>query len=312
MTYTDIIEWLLEGDVSIQYQTNRDLLKSDLSPLRKRIENEGWGFQFLAKRDESRQQWGSGFYNPKWISTHYTLLDLRNLCVFPVNLKIRETIELIIKNEKSLDGGIKPFGKLQISDVCVNGMFLNYASYFEIDQKSLNSVVDFLINQKMKDGGFNCNSNSIGARHSSLHTTLSVAEGIFEYIKNGYSYRLAELQNAQQSCREFMLDHELFKSDKTGRAINQKMLRFTYPSRWFYDIFRALDYFRYTENEFDPRMEAAINVLVQKRGKDKRWKLQSKHPGKTHFEMEKTGEPSRWNTLRALRILKHFGLYNVL
>ena len=303
----DLIDWLCRGDVSIQYQTQRDLLGSDKKPLRNRISIEGWGARFLSKRNKGNY-WGQGFYQPKWISTHYTLLDLKNLNISPNCKIIKNALLPILDNLKGPDGGIYPIGKTKNSDVCVNGMFLNYASYFKIKEEKLKSIVDFLINEHMSDGGFNCNSNTTGAVHSSLHSTISVLEGIHEYCKNGYTYRLDELQEAEAESREFLLQHKLFKSDRTGKIIDKKMLMLSYPSRWRYDILRALDYFRLAGVEYDTRMDDAIEVLLKKQRADKRWPLQAKHPGQTHFDMEKTGQPSRWNTLRALRILKHFGI----
>jgi hypothetical protein len=246
------------------------------------------------------------FYQPKWISSHYTLLDLRNLCISPDCREIQETLEMIISTEKGPDGGIRPIGSVQVSDVCINGMFLNYASYFKTAAEKLESVVDFILSQTMPDGGFNCMSNRSGAVHSSLHTTLSVLEGITEYERNGYFYRLKELRNAAQLSMEFILIHQLFLSDRTGEIIKKDFLRLPFPGRWRYDILRALDYFQYAKQDWDERMNPALEVLLKKRNKDLTWNLQAKHPGQVHFDMEKAGKPSRWNTLRALRVLKHF------
>ena len=168
--------------------------------------------------------------------------------------------------------------------------------------------MDFLLSEHMNDGGFNCFSNRQGAVHSSLHSTLSVLEGILEYSANGYEYRLTELTHVAAEAREFILRHKLFRSDRTGAIIDKKMLMLSYPPRWHYDILRALDYFQAAGIAFDPRMQDAIDVLMKKRRADNRWPLQARHPGQTHFEMEKTGEPSRWNTMRALRVLKHFDI----
>jgi len=300
-----LIAWLLEGDVSIQYQVQRDLLASDQLHLRDRIATEGWGAQFLSFR-KKEGHWGERFYQPKWISTHYTILDLKNLAISQNNHQIRQSISQVIQDLKGPDGGIFPIGTEKKSDVCVNGMFLNYASYFLIKEGKLKSIVDFLLSEHMKDGGFNCNSNTKGAVHSSLHSTISVIEGILEYKKNGYKYRLEELQEAADKSRTFILQHRLFRSDRTGNIIDKKMLMLSYPSRWKYDILRALDYFHFAGVNYDPRMQDALDILKQKRRKDKKWPVQAKHPGQTHFDMEKTGGPSRWNTLRVMRILKHF------
>jgi hypothetical protein len=305
MSYDEIINWLLEGDVSIQYQVHRDLLSKNRPDLQARIAREGWGAALLACR-QPNGHWGRGFYQVKWISSHYSLLDLKNLCIAPRIPEILETLDLIVTHETAKDGGINPSRSIEQSDVCVNGMFLNYASYFGMEESKLNSVVDFILSQRMADGGFNCRFNRPGARHSSLHSTLSVAEGIAEYEKNGYAYRLAELKKAEETSREFMLLHQLFLSDRTGEIINGKFLVPYYPSRWMYDIFRALDYCQQVGMPMDDRLIPAIKMVQHKRKKDGRWLLPAKHPGLTHFEMEKAGEPSRWNTLRCLRILKHF------
>jgi hypothetical protein len=306
MVEQQLITWLLEGDVSIQYQVHRDLLASVRPELQARIATEGWGAEFLSFR-RKEGHWGQRFYQPKWISTHYTILDLKNLAISPNNNTIRQSILQVIQKLKSPDGGILPIGTEKKSDVCVNGMFLNYASYFMIKEAHLESIVDFLLSEQMRDGGFNCNSNTIGATHSSMHSTISVIEGFLEYAKNGYRYRLEELQEAEDNSRTFLLQHRLFRSDQTGNIIDKKMLMLSYPSRWKYDILRALDYFQFAEIDYDPRMQDAIDILKKKRRKDNTWPLQAKHPGQVHFDMEKSGKPSRWNTLRAMRVLKHFG-----
>jgi len=304
------IEWLLTGDISIQYKVHRDLLKKDRKDLQDRIVNEGWGKQYLSKR-KSSGHWGQGFYQPKWTSSHYTLLDLRNLCLNPENEKVKETIKMVVDTSKAEDGGIQLGLSTSIhSDVCVNGMFLNYASYFQTDEQDLHSVVDSILHELMPDGGFNCRTTRSGAIHSSLHTTLSVLEGLIEFQKAGYSYRMNELQNARKSAEEFILMHQLFLSDRTGKIIRKDFLNLSYPCRWRYDILRALDYFQYSGSEWDERMNLAIQVLLKKRTKNSTWNVQAKHPGKEHFEMEKAGKSSRCNTLRAIRVLEHFKIEN--
>lgn len=303
--FKKILAWLMEGDVSIQYQTQRDLLDWNDNELRKRIELVGWGQDFLSSRNEEGM-WGDDYYQPKWISTHYTLLDLKNLQIDPNQSTIKSILNNVFLKEKGPDGGILPIGTVRKSDVCVNGMVLNFASYFGQDINDLKSVIDFLLKEEMSDGGFNCHSNRKGAIHSSLHTTLSVLEGFLEYELNDYKYRANELICAKQDAQEFILIHRFFRSDKTGEIINSNFLKFYHPSRWFYDIFRALDYYTKAKVPYDPRMEDALNILLKKRTKEGFWKLAAHHPGKRHFDMEKAGQPSRWNTLRALRILKFY------
>ncbi len=303
----EILTWLLDGDVSIQYQVNRDLLNKNRIYLQNRISKEGWGYNYLSKQN-SNGHWGIAFYQPKWTSTHYTLLDLKNLSIFPNINEVKQTLKMILQENKSEDGGIFPIGTKKVCDVCINGMFLNYACYFKTNEDKLKSLVDFILSQQMEDGGFNCHLNRVGAVHSSLHTTLCVLEGILEYKKNNYEYRLNELNKIELESREFILQHRLYKSDKTGKVIKNQFLKLSYPSRWYYDILRALDYFHFAEVSYDERMQDAIEIIIKKRKSNETWLLQSKHPGKTHFEMEKAGGQSRWNTLRALRVLKYYNM----
>ncbi len=302
-----LIAWLLDGDVAIQYQVHRDLLGQERPDLQARIAAEGWGAQFLAARQPAGH-WGRGFYQPKWTSTHYTLLDLRYLCIAPDLAPIQTSVAHVLTHHKGADGGINPARSIAESDVCVSGMALNYACYFGAPPDLLASLVDYLLAQQMADGGFNCNRDRFGARHSSLHSTISVLEGIHESLRNGYGYRAAELAQAAEEARGFILQHRLYKSDRTGQVIAPRFLLLSYPSRWFYDILRALDYFRDAGVAYDPRMQDALDALVKKRRKDGAWPLQARHPGQTHFDMETPGPASRWNTLRALRVLKHFGV----
>lgn len=304
----EIIKWLLKGDVSIQYQVYRDLLGIERKDLQDKIATEGWGKQFLSKRKPTGH-WGMRFYQPKWISSHYTLLDLRNLNLNRDNPIVRETIDMTLDSSIADDGGIQLGPSTSAhSDVCVNGMFLNYASYFKAEEQKLYSIVDSILDEIMPDGGFNCRTTRSGARHSSLHTTLSVLEGFLEFQKAGCTYRKNDLRKARKSSEEFILIHQLFISDRTGKIIRKEFLNIPYPCRWKYDILRALDYFHYADTKYDKRMDAAIDVILKKRKADGLWNLQAAHPGQVHFTMEKAGKPSRWNTLRALRVLKHYNI----
>jgi len=309
MNEENIIQWLLKGDVSIQYQGYRDILNTDKKELQKRISCEGWGKEFLSKRN-ANGHWGQRFYQPKWTSTHYTLLDLCNLNLDRDNSIAADALKLVLSSGKAADGGI-PLGistKIH-SDVCVNGMFLNYAAYFKTKEQFLQSVVDSILNEVMPDGGFNCRTTRSGARHSSLHITLSVLEGLNEYKKTGYTYRIKDVLHAMESAGEFILQHRLFLSDHTGITINSDFLKFVYPCRWKYDILRAMDYFQYAGIKWDERMTEAVNIIVKKRNKDGTWNMQVAHNGKVHFVMERPGSPSRWNTLRALRVLKYYQIF---
>lgn len=303
--FEDIIAWLLEGDVSIQYLTNRDLLGIEKPKLQNRIAEEGWGAEFLSRRNQNGH-WGQKYYQPKWISTHYTLLDLKNLGISPENKLVREAIDLVLNTEKATDGGILPIGTSKISDVCINGMFLNFSSYFKTEQNKLKSVIDFIISQQMNDGGFNCFSNRNIVTHSSVHTTLSILEGIAEYSTAGYSYQRSKLNQIKEDSEEFLLRHKLYRSHHDGEIISKQFLQFHYPTRWHYDILRAMEYFVSINHPIDNRMDDALQVILKKRTREGLCKLPAQYPGQIHFNMEKVGEPSRWNTLRALKVIKKY------
>ena len=262
----------------------------------------------LLDKQQADGHFGGGYYFYKWINTHYSLLELRRLEISPVP-SIMNVLNEILDNMKTQDGGISPNPKnWPFSDVCINGMDLFYMCYFGVDQEKLKSIVDFIVLQQLPDGGFNCNYNypKYGARHSSLHSTVSMIEGFNSYIDFGYDYRLDEIKRMRSQSIEFILQHNLFKSDKTGEVINKSFLMFSYPPRWKYDIVRALEAMMNAGISYDARMQDAFDVIMNKRRKDGTWPLQNKHAGQVHFDMEQTGKPSRWNTLRILRILNHF------
>jgi hypothetical protein len=303
------VQWLLQGDVSIQYQTHRDLLDADkylLKDLQHRIPSEGWGARFMAERHPNGH-WGDGLYRPKWTCTHYTLLDLKNLGFPPGHPSVNESMDLILAAPYGKDGGINYSSSVAYSDVCINGMILNFGSWFLDDDKRLVPIADYLLKEQMEDGGWNCERYQ-GATHSSLHTTISVLEGLLEWSFQGQSNHLNKVANAIKEGEAFILKHRLFRSHRTGEIIDPKMLRLPYPARWHYDILRALDYFRKAGHVYDERMQDAIEELLHKRRSDGRWPLHAAYPGQVHFQMETAGEASRWNTLRALRILNHFNI----
>lgn len=185
----------------------------------------------------------------------------------------------------------------------MTGMFLSILCHFQIKDNRIDKMVEHLIDQQMSDGGWNCESYN-GATHSSFHSTISVLEGLWEYEKIGNSKDKKLIKEIQFTGIEFLLRHNLFRSNRTGKVVDNRMLRFSFPPRWKYDIMRGLDYTQEKELPKDERFKDAIEVLKSKRTKDGFWKLQNKHPGRVFFDMEKVGEPSRWNTLRAIRILK--------
>lgn len=302
----EIVDWLLGGDVSVQYQTCRDLLDDDRLDLQARIATEGWGAGLLAAQNPNTS-WGRGFYNPKWTNTHYTLLDLRNLCLPRDNDAARNSVAHILATEKRADGGIGPGSVAHGSDVCVNGMFLNYAVWFGAPEFELRSIIDFVLGELMPDGGFNCDSTRGHPHHSSLHTTLSVLEGFEQLLRSGYDYRAEEIRTAMASSREFILMHHFYRSDHTGQIIQNSFLSFPVSPRWKYNILRALDHFAQAGFPHDPRMDDALDVIRGKQKSSGSWNANAAHSGAIHFEMEKAGKPSRMVTLSALRVLRAYG-----
>ncbi len=300
-----LIKWLLEGDVTVQYLTYRDLLGKERTDLYDRTNQEGFGKRLLDHCKEDGH-WGGGYYRQKWISTHYTLMTFRRLNVKP-ETKITRAINLILHDyyhEKTEDCP-KPW---RLNDICMNGMLLYVFAFYKVEEPRLKIMIDYILTQQMPDGGYNCQYNykHYKPHHSSLHSTLSLVEGLTEYINQGYTYRIDEVKKQREDAIEFILMHRLYKSDHTGEIINQRFLRLSFPPRWFYDILKALDAFREADIPYDERMEDAIESIMAKRRKDGTWPVQQKYSGQVYFDLEKTGSSSRINTLRVLRVLKHF------
>ena len=302
----NVLAWLLEEDVAVQFQARRDLLGRFDPDLQQRIGREGAGAVLLSAR-EPGGHWGRGFYQPKWTSSHYTLLELKNMGLSRDDPLACETVGLILRETKGRDGGLNPSRTIKVSDACVNGMALGYASYFGAPEEQLASIVDFLLGQRLLDGGFNCNWNRSGARHSSMHTTVSVLEGITEYEHSGNRYRLDELVAARATAVEFLLRHRLYRSERTGQLINAEFTRLHHPARWHFDVLRGLDVLVEARVGHDPRMDDALDVIAARQQADGRWLANKAYPGATYLPPVPAGEPSPWITLVALRILKTYG-----
>lgn len=304
---SDLTEWLLAGDLSIVYQTQRDLLgfpESKLRPVQRRIALEGWGKSFLDRQGPDGH-WGRGPYQPKWICTHYTLMDLKNLGIESENAQCRKATRQLLSIKTGKDGGVNYARTVEYSDVCINGMILNMAAYFVPEAGELVGLVDYILGHQFKDGGWNC-EYYLGATHSSVHSTIGILEGLSQYKSSDLKHRREEVGRSIGKGIEFLLRHRLFKSETTGTPIDPKMTKFSYPYRWKYDVLRSLELLAEDGIGYDERMADGIEHLLHKRRSDGKWLLQQKHPGQTHFEMEEVGKPSRWNTLRALKVLAHF------
>jgi hypothetical protein len=274
---------------------------------RRRVARDGWGVRLLARQDREGT-WAGGLYSPKWISTTYTMLLLRDFGLAVDNRQARRACTLLLDHGLQPDGGIN-YGTWAPwtgrSETCVTGMVLSILSYFEYDDDRLDRIADHLLEQQMPDGGWNC-QRPYGATHASVHTTISVLEGLRLYqVYRGRKVRAVKA--AQRRGREFLLIHRLFRSHRTGEIIKPVFTRFAFPPRWHYDILRALDYFQTVNAPRDQRLAEAIAIVRKSQGEDGRWSLQHSYKGKTYFELERRGAPSRWNTLRALRVLKWWG-----
>jgi hypothetical protein len=233
------------------------------------------------------------------------MLLLRDLGLPVANRQARVACLLLLDGGLRSDGGINYGTWAQwtgSSETCITGMVLSILCFFEVEDDRLDTVADHLLRQQMPDGGWNCQRRN-GATHASVHTTISVLEGL-RFYELHRARKVPAIRAAQRRGREFLLVHRLFRSHRTGRVIHPLLLRFAFPPRWHYDILRALDYFRAVGAPRDPRLREAIDIVRAKRGADGRWRLQNRYPGKVYFEMERVGAASRWNTLRALRVLK--------
>jgi hypothetical protein len=300
----EVISFLLEGDPSIQYQTRKYLLgetEDELSEHRQSISKVGWGRMYLDAQNEDLS-FGKGFYAHKWTSTHYSLLDLRYLEIPRETESLVMSVRDITQKCRAGDGGVTGTGGSKRSDVCVNGMFLNYGAYFHMEDEPVRTIVDLLSGQVLPDGGFNCQDKST---HSSVHTTLSVLEGFLSLIRYGYTYRIDDVMRMKKAAEEFLLSHHLFRSSTTGDVINENFIQPAYPPRWKYDILKALWYFADAGIPYDKRMEDALRTVEKLRTKDGTLLRGKTISGELHFRMEE-GKAGRWNTMRAMRVLQHY------
>jgi hypothetical protein len=267
---------------------------------RRKVTRDGRGALLLAKQGSSGT-WAEGLYSPKWTSTTYTLLLLRDLGLPPPMHRRERPVPILLDRGLQRDGGIN-FGWGGGSETCITGMVLSILSYFEVDDDRLDAIAAHLLAQQMPDGGWNCRRPR-GATHASMHTTISVLEGL-RWHEMHRRRKLAAVRTAQRRGREFLLVHRLFRSHRSGAIIQPAFIRFSFPLRWHYDVLRALDYFQAVNAPRDKRLSEAIQLVRDKQRQDGHWPLENRHKGKTWFELERPGAPSRWNTLRAMRALK--------
>lgn len=309
--HQQVIDWLMDGDPAIRWQTMRDLLDAPAkrwqAEQRKTL-TEGWGAQLLAHQDKAGT-WGGGVYSPKWISTTYTLLMLRDIGIPRDCAPAQRGARIVVDGLAGKIDDPQFAQRVLNQDRCLIGMALEIAVYFGVDDWRIEAMVDNVLNEVMPDGAWNCRKHRKPCpHHSSFHTTFNVLEGLRDYIEFYKGKRKADALAAEQSALELLLQHHLFRSDKTGDVINDKWMLMAHPHRWHYDFMRGLSYFARVNAPRDERLQDAIDLLLSKRHADGTWPNEYRYAAKEFFRMESVGQkPSRWNTLRALCVLKWWG-----
>jgi hypothetical protein len=302
------IEWLMEGDPAIRWQTLRDLQgvpAQRWQAERQRTLEAGWGARLLAEQAPDGS-WGGGIYTPKWISTTYTLLALSDIGIPGTHAPAQTAAALVLDKQLGRAHDDDFMQNLAACDRCIVGMNLQIAAYYGICDSRVDAIVENVLAERMPDDGWNCRRlRKPKPHHSSFNTTFNVLEGLRAWLEATPDHALRDqVLAAEKGALEFMLDHRLFKSDKTGKVIDAKFTLLTYPHRWHYNVLRGLAYFARVGAPRDDRLQDAITLLLSGRRDDGTWPVQYKYSGKTFFDMEKVGGPSRWNTLRALRVLQ--------
>jgi hypothetical protein len=307
-------DWMLDADPAIRWQVLRDLTDSaadEVAAERGRVAVEGWGAQLLALQDADGR-WDGGGYRPGWVdeskpffdawtATHFSLQLLRDFGLDPESPEARRAVALVRDNVRWEANDARYFeGE---TEPCINGVAVVNGAYFG---EPVDGIVERLVDEQLPDGGWNCWAE-YGAEVSSFHTTICVLEGLLEWEQRAGSSE--EAAATRRRGEEYLLERGLFRSRSTGQVIDPRFTLFSFPPRWYYDVLRGLDYFRSTGAALDDRCAEAVELVAGKGDEQGRWPLENTHQGPTHFEMEgPDGFPSRWNTLRALRVLRWAGV----
>ncbi|MEO7119183.1 MAG: hypothetical protein ABIZ34_09460 [Candidatus Limnocylindrales bacterium] len=293
------IDWLLDSDPSLRWQVLRDLTDSSTDGVaaeRSKVATEGWGARLLALQARDGQ-WGGSTYMQEWTSTAWALSLLRDLGLDPDSEHARNAVALVSEhgrweheNEPFFEGEVEP---------CINGLAVAIGAYFGQDMRP---VVERLLGEQLEDGGWNCQTEN-GATVSSFGTTIAVLEGLLQYEQStGAS---AVVTGARERAHEYLLERRLFRRKSTGEVIDPDFTRFAFPTFYFYDVLRGLDYLRSAGVPPDERAAEAIELVRSKREAGGRWPLEHVHEGAMPVEIDDgVGRPSRWNTLRAMRVLR--------
>jgi hypothetical protein len=311
-----VLDWLLDSDPAIRWQALRDLAGAPADAVaaeRARVATEGWGARLLALQGDDGQWEGGALFparrvasdqgeEPKgqpWTATAYSLVSLCDFGVDPRSRRLRRAVAQVRVHCRWEHAG-QPFFAGEV-EPCINGMTVVLGAYFDQD---VDGIVARLVDEQLEDGGWNCEVEN-GSVRSSFHTTIRVLEGLLahERATGGSAASIA----ARRRGEEYLLVRKLFRRRSTGEVVDPAWLQFSFPTRWHYDVLRALDYFRAAGDPPDPRVDEAIDLLRSKQQPDETWLLENTHPGAVHFALEDgDGRPSRWNTLRALRVLRWY------
>ncbi len=305
-----VIEWLMDSDPAIRWQVMRDLLGApelEWRAERARVETDGWGARLLAHEDDDGQ-WDGGAFLPRgfdaeewrrvgqpWTATTWSLTQLRELGLDPGCDPARRAVALIGANARWDHDG-QPFWEGEVEE-CINGRTVADGAYFGVD---VSPIVARLLGERQPDGGWNC-ERATGSTRSSFATTINVVEGLLEHERA--TGGTPESRAARAGGDEYLLRRGLFRGLRSGEVADPDFLRLTHPNRWRYDVLRALDHFR-AAGRSDPRLADAVSQVRSRRGDDGRWTLEHTPPGRVWFSLdEPVGSPSRWLTLRALRVI---------
>ena len=303
MIAESVLPWLLDSDPSIRWQVMQDLAGAPADVVaaeRSRIATHGWGAHALSQQRPDGN-WGDGITTPHWRTNLFLPLLLRNLGLDPTSTQAQAAMTLV--RDKVTWGpefGNSPFFEGEV-EPCINGHVMTLGSYFGHISDCL---MERLLGEQLADGGWNCEAER-GSVRSSFHTTICVLEGLLDYEKARGA--TAAVTEARGRAHEYLLTRRLFRRRSSGEVIQPSWARFTFPTMWRYDVLRSLDYFRRAGVAPDERMAEAVGLVVERRLPDGRWPLHESHPDPVHAAMESGAErPSRWNTLRALRVLSWY------
>lgn len=303
-----LLKWLMDSDPAIRWQVMRDLTgdtPDKVAAERSRVSIEGWGARLLAAQSQSGKWGGSpaGWRadlpgeDRDLLITLYSLAVLKDLGVHPESEPARKMINRIDRRVRFKRLSNRPFFDGE-TEPCINGRILGIGSYFKEPNDALAAR---LVGEQLEDGGWNCDAPP--SRRSSFHSTICVLEGLLDYQTAGG--KLPGVSKARKRAERYLLDRNLFRSLRTGEIIDKRWLRFSFPTFWHYDVLRGLDYLRVAQVKPDRRVREALAVVLERRHQNGRWPLNLLHPEFIPLEMEtRTGSASRWNTLRALRVIR--------